>query len=434
MNTGYRNVSVLVLILGLMFGLGCESSDRAAQETGKNGEKVSLVFEEASGGLPSSGRWRQGLAFCDLNHDGHMDILAPPPRLAQEGEAYTVPTAWLGNGKGGWSRVPLKVPDDVAYDYGGIACGDFNGDDILDVGLAMHGQRLLGLKGMGDLKYEKFSSGLPEKSEFASRAVVSADFNNDGISDLAALSEAKFNSEAPEASGVQVCYGGRDGWACQSLGESIFKEVKGLFGDQLATGDVNGDGHTDIAVSTLDDLRDLIVWVNNGKGDFIPFNKGLPRHVHYPWVDLEDMDGDGKDDLIASISSFGKEGGLGIRVFLYRPEGFEEMTEGGLPSKEVFFAVQGCDLNNDGRLEIVGASGTGAIEVFSLDGEKWHRLESVPGLPKPLPGRISGLYCRDLNGDGKKDIVVNFSGRENRKAGGIRVFLNKTGQGSESKS
>lgn len=436
MDKRLMNVGALALVPVMLMALsvigGCESKDRADNENRGGADRMPLVFQEASKGLPSSGRWRQGLAFCDINQDGHMDILAPPARLAEE-KAYLVPTAWLGDGKGAWSRADLNLPDDLAYDYGGIAAGDFNGDGILDMGLAMHGQGLKALKGKGKLTYENFSSGLPTTSQFASRAVVSADFNQDGIADMAGLSEGKFGDEFPPANGVRVCYGGKDGWTCRAVGEGVVTEVatEGLFGDQLTTGDVNGDGRMDIAVSTFEHTRDLIVWLNDGKGGFTPFNQGLPQQVHYLWVDLQDVDGDGRDDLIASISGLRKDAYRGIRVFLSGPEGFKEMTAGGLPSKEVFFAVQACDLDNDGQMEIVGGSGTGAIAVFSLKGGEWQRLQSVPGLPKTVPGRISGLYCRDLNGDGRKDIVVNFSGGGNKKAGGIRVFLNITGQGPE---
>jgi len=383
----------ILLIIFVVTLYGC---DYGKKESEKKGERNDLAFIVSSKGLPSKGQWREALTFCDINSDGHLDILAPPVRTPEKGSPDSVPVVWYGNGKGEWSRGILHVPADIAYDYGGITSGDFDVDGILDIALAVHGRGLKVLKGQGQEKYVDLSNGLPSKKDFLSRALISADFNNDGILDLAAVSEGQFGRTNPIPSGVRVCYRSQDGWRCNPVGDK--EEVRNLFADKMTAGDVNGDGNTDIAVASLASYKNLIIWLNDGKGNFTPFNK-----------------------LIASISGFGPKGFNGIKAFLSGPEAFEELSE-GLPSDETFFCVNACDFDNDGRFEIVGGTRKEGIKIFSLKGSRWHKLK-VTGLPEESLKKMKNIYCVDLNGDGYKDIAVNYSSGEN-KSGGIRVFLN----------
>ena len=401
-------------IIVLAAALGCASSGLRSE--GKKGANE-LSFVDWSNGLPSTGQWRQGLSFYDMNGDGYMDIAAPPPRHAKKG--HDTPVVWHGDGKGEWSEIRPDVPSDIIYNYGGIAVADFDGDGIPDIGLAMHGMGVKVIKGKGKDKYVDFSAGLPSEKEFASRAIVSADFNNDGIVDIAAVSEAKFGDDYPIPGGVWMCQSHDNTWRCSPIGDE--KEVRGLFADQLIAGDVNGDGNKDIAVASLVHVRDLIVWIGDGKGSFAPFNKGLPQERHYVSVALCDINNDGRDDLVACVSGIGDKAFLGLKAFLSEPDTFKEISE-GLPTNEGFTSVRACDLNGDGRVEIVAATGEGGIKIFSQKGNRWHEA-SVSGLPEEGLSRIYNLYCIDLNGDGYKDIAVNYALGQNN-SGGIRVFLN----------
>jgi len=181
----------ILLIIFVITSYGCDYGKR---ESEKKGERNDLAFIVSSKGLPSKGQWREALTFCDINSDGHLDILAPPVRTPAKGSWDSVPVVWYGNGKGEWSRGILHVPADIAYRYGGITSGDFDGDGIPDIAFGIHGLGLKALKGQGQEKYVDFSNGLPSKEDFASRALISADFNNDGTLDLAAVSEAQFGT------------------------------------------------------------------------------------------------------------------------------------------------------------------------------------------------------------------------------------------------
>ena len=389
----------------------------------KEKEKKGLKFADASKGLPLTGLWRQRISLYDMNGDGKMDILAPPPRKASEKE--NKPAVWYGNGAGEWSQGRLDVPSNIKYHYGATAVSDFDGDKIPDIALAMHQVSTKVLRGDGQGKYSDFSDGIPPEDKFLSRAVVTADFNNDGLPDIAFASESRSEKTDPEPKGVWVCSRGDKEWKCSPIADE--KEAGGLFADQLAVGDVNGDGNKDIAVASLVTWRPLVIWLGDGKGGFTAFNEGLPpppppRYV-YIAVNLTDIDRDGRDDLIASMSGFGKDAFYGLKAFLSRPDGFEEISE-GLPVQAAFYALDACDLDNDGSPEIVGGTGEGGLKIFSRKGDVWREV-NVSGLPEKGLILPYGVYCRDMNGDGLNDIVMNYAS-EQLKLGGIRVFYNIT--------
>ena len=274
--------------------------------------------------------------------------------------------------------------------------------------------------GKGGGKYAVLSEGLPLAKEFMSRALVSDDFNNDGVSDIAAVSEGRFEPKLAYPTGVWTFYSTGKGWKCGPIGKD---EARGLFADQMVTGDVNGDGNRDIALASLLTYNHNIVWIGDGKGDFAVSNKGLPNgEVYYPAVSLGDINGDGRDDLVAYISGIGKDADFGLRAFLSGPDGFREVSE-GLPQKqEVFTVVSASDLDGDGRAEIIGGTADRGIKIFSMKGKHWEEIQ-VSGLPEKGLARIYNIYCVDLNGDGHKDIVFSYAS-EKLENGGIKVFLN----------
>jgi len=405
-----------------LFG-GCRDGLESSQ---KKPDRMSFDFVESSTGLPDTGRWRHGIDFFDMNLDGHLDVLAPPPRYATVEQAR--PHIWLGNGKGEWSSAPIRVPP-LTYDYGGIAGGDYNGDGVPDMALAMHVKALNCLKGLGDNEYAAFSEGLPPtKNDFSSRAVVSADFNNDGVGDFAAVFEGPFGKKSAGGNfgakyGAMICLGSSRGFRCHLIADE--KKMNGFFSSQVVTGDVNGDGNVDIGLASLQHRLDLIVWLGDGEGDFTPFNNGLPIEHHYQSVALVDVNRDGRDDLVASITGFGPDGMMALKSYLSEKDGFKDFSH-GLPDKELFFAVAGGDLDGDGIPEIVAGSGAGGLKVFALENGVWKQA-ATPALPESGLESIYNVYCVDVNGDGLDDVALNYANEKG--SGGIRVFLSTSRRG-----
>ena len=411
----FAGVIHLLFWVTFLTAFGCDSPAKKAEN---KQPAFDLSFVDGSNGLPATEQWRQGLSFHDMNGDGNVDIVSTPPRDASAETKNLF--IWHGNGKGEWSAFPLmNVPDSFVSNYGTVVASDFSGDGIPDIAAAMHGSGLRALKGAKNGKYLEFSKGMPSGTKFLARALVSADLNHDGVEDLAAVSEFSPKMGPSSYGGLLACFS-RDGqWQCNPIGDP--KETAGLVADVIVAGDVNADGNIDLGVSSRNSQRSLIVWLGDGKGNFKPFNKGLATGIHYGSVSFADVNNDGRDDLVASISGRGKDY-KGLKVFLSTPEGFMDNSSEGLPSGEEwsYFASAG-DLNGDGNVEIVAATKEGGLKIYEQRKGRWHELR-VSGLPDKGLYRVYGLYCIDVNKDGRKDIAVIHS-NAHEKTGGINVYL-----------
>lgn len=420
-----RKMKFFTIIAVAAILLGCNSGDmksdgkEAVKEAGSD-----LAFVDASDGLPSSGLWRHGLAFYDLNNDGHIDILAPPPRKAPA--ENRLPVVWYGDGRGRWTQSRLDVPD-IDYDYGSIAVSDLNGDGIADIALAMHGVGLKVLLGTAQGKYINVTDGIPPAKEYLSRTLVSDDFDRDDVPDIAMISEAPFQPRWPNPDGIRICSYSDNKFQCRRMGK---EDLRGFYADQMVTGDVNKDGNRDIAVASLVSFRPLIVWLGDGKGGFTAFNKGLPQDkvIFYPTVALGDIDGDGRDDLAANITGAGRDASFRLRAFLSGKEGFKEISEGLPPDKQQYYStVTLADMDGDGNAEIIAVTREGGIKIFSRRESRWQEV-STAGLPEKGLLTPYNIYCLDLNGDGRRDMAVNYAS-EKHGSGGIRVYLNAPSEG-----
>ena len=165
-------------------------------------------------------------------------------------------------------------------------------------------------------------------------------------------------------------------------------------------------------------------------GNFTDTSEGLPQSGDYFSVALADLDGDGRDDLVASA---GQNGGTvdtqGLHAYLHGAAGGWQEASEGLPTDHTFGGVAVADVDGDGRADIIapteGWSGYGDLGVTvhlnrrgASGGIQW-----VDG-PAPVgAGYYHQAIVADLNGDGLADVVA--AGRDD----GVRAWLGGRGQG-----
>ena len=180
----------------------------------------------------------------------------------------------------------------------------------------------------------------------------------------------------------------------------------------VAIGDLTGDGVPDLAVGHLY-ASVASVFRGRGDGTFDPkidyFNGGSLA------VAIGDLDQDGRQDLVV-----GTDHGVAIRL------GWPDGTLGEATQIELGYPaahkVAVADMDADGRLDVLatragGSSGEDYGTVIVLpgngDGTFGPKLSYVAG------NAPSDLAVRDLNDDGRPDVVVT-----NRGADSVTVLWN----------
>jgi sugar lactone lactonase YvrE len=171
----------------------------------------------------------QVLAAADLNGDGKTDLLVT---IFLPGEICVL----LGNGDG-----TLQAP--VTYFPGGTPCsvavGDFNGDSKLDLAVGLGPGGLSVFIGNGDGTFQSASTSGTE--DYLGNLIV-GDFDGDGKLDIA-ISENGANAA------VTVLLGKGDG----TFQPPVLYRVGITPTHAVTVGDFNGDGRSDLAVTTIQD-------------------------------------------------------------------------------------------------------------------------------------------------------------------------------------
>ena len=177
---------------------------------------------------------------------------------------------------------------------------------------------------------------------------------------------------------------------------------------ELALGDLNGDGELDLAIASHDSYG---VWLLFGDGlGYFALATNSPivmkdgQHPHTHGLELGDLNGDGKLDLItvnnedSDLSlAFGDGRGRFVR------SSSSSLAVGRSP-----YPLAVGDLNADGRLDIVSTSTaftSRALTVLMGDGKVGFRRSDVT-VRTPRPWFVS---IGDVNGDRHPDLVATHS-------------------------
>jgi hypothetical protein len=137
------------------------------------------------------------------------------------------------------------------------AVGDFNGDGIPDVALSAGGpsQPLVIFLGNANGTYTSAPTLTLPSDEYGFRPIAVADFNGDGIEDLAALDG--------DSNTVTILLGNGDG----TFNLAATSPAVGSNPTQFAVGDFNGDGIPDLAVAAQPS-NTLTILLGKGDGTF----------------------------------------------------------------------------------------------------------------------------------------------------------------------
>ncbi len=349
------------------------------------------TLNAAPGGPLSAGSGTMGTLILDVNRDGFPDIIA-----VNNNTVSVLP----GHGDGTFAAA-MNFP--VSAGTVSVAAGDFNSDGNPDLVTTSPGANtvtvLLG-DGTGNFNATAFSVGMGNLQPFS---VVVADFNGDGIQDLAT---------ANESGNVSILLGNGAG-AFAPLANGPFSA--GSLPTSLAVADLNLDGVPDLIV-TDEAVGEVRVFLGNGAGGFSLAGSPYTTGVTANRIVVGDFNLDGKPDFAVTSAN-----GETLTVMLGDGAGnFTAAANSPIHVANAPRAATMADFNGDGIPDIATYDETdNGVTVLLGDGRGGFAQSGSPfavGGAGPFTGFYLGVG--DVNGDGIEDLALPDSSN-----GSVTVLL-----------
>lgn len=248
--------------------------------------------------------------------------------------------------------------------------------------------------------------------------------------------------------GMQKIYGAPQS---QRLG---MNESLDLFGSSLAVGDFNGDGVPDLAVGAQGEA----IGDNNKAGALFVYDGnrvGALQHLHGLTQNglgddeagdflgahtvFADLDGDGKDELIASAPEE-KLGSDPVRrgaLFIWREDGgtLKPWFSKSFAQSDVTLLGQSdltaADLDGDGKAEVVATfrrAGKTRVMVLRRSG---NGMAVIAEYAAPGAANVGAILAANLRGDAKPELVVGSSNGQasnGQNAGIVEILTFENGK------
>ncbi len=364
---------------------------------------ITVFLSRADGSMQPGVNYGSGggllfVAVADFDGDGKLDIAAT--------DYYNgVVQIFKGVGDGTFTLGGSYPTDAASSSPMEVVAADFNGDGFPDLAVANSAGSNVGVllnDGTGD-----FSALANYPTCSSSVAITAADLNGDGFPDLLV--------PLPSCTGMAVLLNMGDGTGTFNP-ETDFGV--GNNPQQVAVGDLNGDGIPDLAI-TLDggalNSQGIGVALGNGDGTFQPVNvppypTTLQPNYRQPYpgdIRLVDLDGDGNLDLVYNNTNFGTVGvmyGIGDGTF-YDPVEY--------PVGVNIYGLALGDLNGDGAVDVVTAGfyTSGVTTLINNSGTKALPDYSVSANPASttITAGASGAFTITLTPRNFYNGTVTFS-------------------------
>lgn len=345
-----------------------------------------------------------GLVVADFDADGRVDIAVaeacidgPPPH-----HGYVRVYRQSASG-----TFDAPIDYDIGPDPWGLSSGDLNGDgqpDLVAVTPAAAAPQINSANNSGGI------SILRQDPAHAGRFLPSQWVQTGGAANDAAIMHLAGKSLADVA-----VADGRNGRALlleqdPARPRAFLAPLSLLTGsdcgaEDVAVGDVNGDGRDDIVLAAA---KAVAVFYQNAGGGFDPVTL-LGAGAQTSGVALADLDGNGQTDIVAVDAGDATGGGAKVTIF-------RQVTPGNFISTDIAVAdgarrVAVDDLNGDGIPDIVVISllyqskTTSRVSVLLQSPTTPGQFEMRSVYAGPFSGNF--IAIGDINGDGLNDIVVN---------------------------
>jgi FG-GAP repeat protein/VCBS repeat protein len=381
----------------------------------------------ATGETPGdySGNWT-GTAG-DVNGDGYADIIVGAPAYSNTGRVHVYLGSASGlSATPAFTATGEGSGDGFGFSVG--TAGDVNGDGYDDVIVGAYGYNsyigrayvyLGSASGLSSILSFAVTGEGPS-DQFGLSVATAGDVNGDGYSDVV-IGARGYSSNTGRA---YVYFGSANGLSASPAFTATGEANNNYFGQSVGTaGDVNGDGYSDIIVGATGYLTATgraYVYLGSSSGlSTTPAFTVTGEHFYslfgWPVGTTGDVNGDGYSEVIVGAIFYTGTG----RAYVYSG------SASGLSATPMFTATgetnnenlgiaaaTGGDTNGDGYADvIIGAPGyismTGRALVYlgSADGPSTTPAFSVTGVISSGLGYPVGT-AGDVNGDGYADLLI----------------------------
>lgn len=296
-------------------------------------------------------------------------------KAAENGHVGQV-TVRLNDGQGGFNPVAQVNP--VGHVHHSVTAADYNNDGIDDVA-ALGGNGAIGVA-LGPITGSLNIVQVAQKTGQA-KDILSGDFNNDGVMDLITIGHVQH----------AVFPGNGDG----SFGQGI--TFQALAGDNrdFTLGDFDQDSNLDVAINSNGGNCTFAIHFGDGAGNFPAADAVSFGGLLNLQVETGDIDADGDLDILTSGY------GYGLRVFTNNGNrSFTPAPDTLYPADRFLLAE---DFNGDNAADLIISDNAEAIHVRLNDGTG-NFGEPVIYTTGARTTREAIIF--DVNSDGKKDLAI----------------------------
>jgi hypothetical protein len=365
----------------------------------------------------TAGNNPQDLAAGDFNNDGRVDL------VVTNNDSQVSFNVLLGNGDGTFGAA-ISSPNVTGLESPSVVAGDFDRDGTLDLAVAhpsgcygascITGRSVSLLRGNGDGTFQP--SQQMDVGDGPTKLVV-GDFNGDTISDLGV---------AAAAAKVFVLLGRGDGTFVQQPDLTLVNDFLADNTD-IDAADFNRDGVQDLAVSSPSQGSRTFILLGVGDGTFRPPTVITDPDQQQPqYQAVADFNGDGLQDIALGLGVccstpadgfmnilFGNGDGTFQPAVHYLAPHANTSNSGGV--------VVASDFNGDGKPDIAMLI-TGASPRLTV-------LTNSAGVatpPPPAPLALSSVTATPSSVSGGTSATINVSLTQGAPRGGIKLTVSSS--------